>query len=378
MNKAPTDDLEARLDPHARCLQACAARAGVPTRAVLLPVNDQRPLVRLELRFGPSVFYYRTGVLRQARPDGSVGWNINRPAVRHTMSKSRAKALLAANGFPVPIGRSFNAADAAAAAAFAARIGGAVCVKPDGGMKGRCVFPGVQGEAAVLRAFGEAAASYSPIIVERSVPGEIVRFFYVQPHVVGVKLSVPANVVGDGVSTIAALVEAKNRLRQERNLPGHYPIDIDAGVTAFLAEQGLSLASVPEQGRRVLLRLTSNASTGGDTIECADSVHPSYAREVEEACRAFPGLAIAAIDMAVCDRREQATAENHWFLEINSAPDLLTYHYPWEGRPQDVGGAIIAYLRRRSEAAAKVDGGTVDGGAAMGLDAAGNGGRATA
>ncbi len=43
-----------------------------------------------------------------------------------------------------------------------------------------------------------------------------------------------------------------------------------------LKEQGLTVDSVPEKGRKVQLRANSNISTGGDSIDMTDLMHPSY------------------------------------------------------------------------------------------------------
>jgi D-alanine-D-alanine ligase-like ATP-grasp enzyme len=161
---------------------------------------------------------------------------------------------------------------------------------------------------------------------------------------VAVKISLPANVVGNGASTIETLIAVKNREREIRAVPGHHPIVIDAGLRATLQAARLSLAFVPAAGRRVLLRRVSNGAVGADSIECAEAIHASYAGQVEAACAAIPGIRICAIDMVILDRQAPATPRNHWILELNSSPGLLPYHYPWQGRPQDIGGAILRHL----------------------------------
>jgi glutamate--cysteine ligase len=121
-----------------------------------------------------------------------------------------------------------------------------------------------QFEKAVQRAFAEDDA----ILVEEFIKGKEYRFFLIDAQVVAVLHRAPANVTGDGVSTIFELVERKN----ENPLRGkgyRTPLeflkmgDIERD---FLKNQNLSPESVLEEGRKVFLRENSNISTGGDSI----------------------------------------------------------------------------------------------------------------
>jgi D-alanine-D-alanine ligase-like ATP-grasp enzyme len=334
-----------QLDLHAICLREAARQVGVETEEGLFPRSDGASARWLVLRLPVATWYFRMGVIRRdSTPAGRPGAHVNGAAAFVTADKAATKAALSAAGLSVPPGRVFGPDGEYGAIAFAAGLGRAVCVKPNRGRKGILAFPGCGTPDAIASAFGRVARRYDQVLVEESVAGEVIRFFYVRPRAVAVKISVPANVVGDGASSIQTLIEAKNREREVRAVPGHHPIVIDADLRMTLGATGLSLASVPARGRRVLLRLVSNGAVGADSIACADTIHPSYAREVEGACAAIPGVRICAIDMKVLDRRTPATPRNHWILELNSSPGLLPYHHPWEGPPQDISGAILRHL----------------------------------
>jgi D-alanine-D-alanine ligase-like ATP-grasp enzyme len=331
------------LDPHALCLRDAAERAGIATEARLVARPGRHPAPWLVLRVGGGSWHFRAGVLLRGTVDGPPR-HINGRAANVTIDKLATKHVLAAAGIAVPRGRVFASDGGYGALAYAAGLGLPVCVKPNRGRKGILAFPGCAGFDRVARAFERVAARRDEILVEESVAGEVVRFFYVRPRVVALKISRPANVVGDGVRTIEALIAAKNLERERRALPGHNPIVIDRDLRAHLAARDLSLSSVPAAGERMLLRTVSNGAAGADSIECADSTHPSYARQAERACEALPGIRISAVDMIVADRSVPAAAGNHWVLELNSSPGLLPYHHPWEGAPQDVAGAILRHL----------------------------------
>ncbi|MBP0573384.1 hypothetical protein J8J27_22050, partial [Mycobacterium tuberculosis] len=154
-----------------------------------------------------------------------------------------------------------------------------------------------------------------------------VRFFYVAPRVVGVKLSLPPNVVGDGATAIADLVAAKNRARDARRLPGHKHLVVDDDVQAFLALAGRTLASVPAAGERVFLRAISNGAVGADSIAFADALHPSYVALVEAIGASLAPLQVAALDTVIADRAAPASPAGFAVLEVNNSPGVLPYLY---------------------------------------------------
>ncbi len=337
-----------KLDLHAREVLRVARERGHDCFMTWLLNTPRANSFRLGMRIGGAVFSFRSGRLTRQDPAFplSKGDHINTTAFPTVVSKQRTKDFLAARGFPVPEGRVFESAEIDAACDYAEVLGWPVCVKPDEGKKGYFVAPGLGDRAAVHTAFAAAASFHPQVVVERSLVGEVVRFFYVEPRVVGVKISMPPNVVGDGVSDIATLIAQKNAEREVRKLPGHLPIVVNAELTDHLALSGLGLQAVPEAGQRLMLRSVSNGAVGADTIECAEAIHPSYGAMVEDMCRSLAPLRIAALDTIVTDRTLPASAETFAVLEINNSPGVLPYIYPWEGKRQDICVPIIEMLER--------------------------------
>jgi len=214
------------------------------------------------------------------------------------------------------------------------------------------VFPGRVGPGAVAEAFEAVAESYDDVVVEESVTGAEIRFFYVEPHAVAVKMSVPPSIVGDGARSVMALIDAKNAADAEFRLVNQKPVQLTHTLVVLLAEQGLDLGSVPAAGQSFRVARTANGTGGGGHVECRDTIHPSWWTVAEAAFKAIPGLVIGTLDMIVADPMRAAEHGGYWILEVNSSPGLLPYHRPWQGRPQDVSGAIIAYLQQRSAAEA--------------------------
>ena len=345
------DELDdARLDDQAVCFGRVARARGIETATVFGSAYRTAAGGRLWLTFelGGTRFFYADGCLLIADDDhgDALGRFINSPADRLVRNKTRLAHHLAQAGIPVPEGRSFTRGDVGAAMTYAASLKGPVCLKPDRGARGVLVFPDRRTMPACEEAFAAIARRAHDIRLERSLPGAMVRYFYVRPRAVAVKLSRAPAVVGDGHAPVADLIADKNAERRRRALPSHPEIRVDAALIGTLAEQGVDLSVVVASGRSVLLRRVTNGFLGGESVECADHAHPDYATVAEAACVAVPNLVTATIDMKILDHTQPAMPGNHWVLEINSNIGVLPYHYPWEGRSQNVTGAVLDFLAR--------------------------------
>lgn len=337
------------LDPHARALLEVVAARGHRHWMLWLYRTGR---YQLRIGIGDAVFGFAVGALRRVDPPAPDGHDrhINGPDRDRINAKHGTKLTLAAHGITcVPEGRHFAADAVVDALAYAAALGGPVCVKPDRGSQGVNVAIGLTDPAIIRRAFLHAAAGRGgggAVVVERSLTGDMIRFYYAAPRVVGIRVSRPPRVIGDGASTIAALVAAKNRERRRRDAPGHKPIPLDADVDAYLARSGLSRASVPAAGEQVTLQLMCVSAAGGDYVNLApEALHPSYAAFVEDVCARL-GLTVVGLDTIVADRSQPLSSSNFAILEINNSPGVVTYDKPWEGPPQDVLGAVVDLMER--------------------------------
>jgi D-alanine-D-alanine ligase-like ATP-grasp enzyme len=101
-------------------------------------------------------------------------------------------------------------------------------------------------------------------------------------------------------------------------------------------------------GQRVYLRRVSNSFKGSDS-HVDLKVDPSYAQEIERLCHALHGLAIAAVDVIIGDTSVPARPDNYKILEINAAPGMVYFRFPWQGEPVDLAPTILDYLEHGAE-----------------------------
>ncbi len=194
-------------------------------------------------------------------------------------------------------------------------------------------------EKAILEAFKHDHS----ILIEEFVSGHEYRFLVMGQRVIGVLLRDPANVIGDGLHSIAELITIKNHspksyVREHKDL-------IKLGVTEkeFIKKQGLTARSVLPKGKKVYLRQNSNVSTGGDAIDVTDEIHPGYktlAIEATNACTAQ----ISGVDMMILDDQSEPAAANYAVIEMNFNPAIAMHRYPDFGSPRDVGREILDFL----------------------------------
>ena len=82
---------------------------------------------------------------------------------------------------------------------------------------------------------------------------------------------------------------------------------------------------------------------GNVAIDVTDEVHPENARLAALATR-IVGLDIAGIDLVCDDISRPLQEQGGAIIEVNASPGLLFPLKPAEGKPRDIGSAIIRHL----------------------------------
>ncbi len=256
--------------------------------------------------------------------------------------KDLCKTLLAAAGVPVPVGRPVGSADEAWE--VAEEIGLPVVLKPQDGNQGKGVTVNITTRDQLDAAY-KAAEEYGHPMVEKFLPGSDFRLLVVGNKLVAAARRDPPHVIGDGEHTVRQLVDQVNA--DPRRGDGHATsltkIRFDDIAVARLELQGLTPASVPSKGQRVILRNNANLSTGGTATDVTDDVHPEVAARAVAAAQMI-GLDICGVDV-VCDNVIRPLEEQSGgVVEVNAAPGLRMHLSPSFGKGRAVGEAIINHL----------------------------------
>jgi len=324
-----------QLGPTTKSLVDEATRRGIPVMRL-----DTQSLIQL----GHGKFAKRIRA--------SITGQTSFVATELASNKDMTKKLLDESGVPVPRGVVVRDADEAVRAAK--RLGYPLVVKPLDGNHGRGVTIAITSDDQLRFGFAaaQAQAKTKDVIVEQFFEGNDHRILVVGGKMIAVAERIPAQVVGDGVSTIRQLVEEVNKDPRRGN--GHENvmtrIKIDSLVEEYLGRSGLTPDSIPEAERVVLLRATANLSTGGTAVDRTNEIHPDNA-DIARRAALIIGLDVCGVDFVCPDISRSVRETGGGVIELNAAPGLRMHIEPSEGAPRDVAKPIIEMLFPRGKKA---------------------------
>ncbi|MEO0456710.1 MAG: cyanophycin synthetase [Cyanobacteria bacterium P01_A01_bin.114] len=318
---------EAALGPSTETIVQEAARRGIPW----MPLR-----ARAMIQFGQGIY--------QKRIQATLSSQTSILGVELACDKEGTKQMLRDCGVPVPRGTVIHYLDELKDAIQS--VGGfPVVIKPLDGNHGRGITINIRDGARAETAYEAARAVSTGVIVERYYPGRDHRILVINGRMVAVAERVPAHVVGDGRSTIEALIENANR--DPRRGLGHdnvlTKIEVDRTSWKLLDEQGYTLDTVLDEAEVCYLRATANLSTGGIAIDRTDDIHPANIWLAQRIAKII-GLDIAGIDVVTDDITQPLRDVDGVIVEVNAAPGFRMHFSPSEGIPRNVAEPVIDML----------------------------------
>ncbi len=316
-------------------------RALGPSTASLVRAAEQRDIPWLRLN-DQSLVQLGHGKYQQ-RIQATVTGRTPHIAVELASDKEETNKILATLGLPVPQQELVHSEEQAVRAAN--RIGYPVVTKPYNGNHGRGISIRLTSEAEVAQGFRLAREHSRSVIVESFLEGDDHRLLVVNGELVAATRRTPGHVVGDGLHTVAQLIELVNQ--DPRRGVGHEKVltrlELDTQAQKMLGRAGLQADSVPEAGRIVSLRSTANLSTGGTATDVTDVIHPDNREMAERAVRAV-GLDVGGVDFLTKNITESYRKIGGGICEVNAAPGFRMHVAPSEGTPRDVAKPVIDML----------------------------------
>ena len=264
-------------------------------------------------------------------------------AVEIAQDKDDTKRVLGNIGLPVPNGDVARTIERAID--IVDEIGYPVILKPLDASHGRGISGKIETEEGLREAWNDAREFGNRIVIEQYAEGRDHRVLVINGKVVACAERIPARVIGDGVSTIAQLIERENK--DGRRGVGHTKtltkLPADDRTACFLRKQGRTLQTVPARDETIFLRGTANLSTGGTAVDRTDEMHPDNITACEMAAGII-GLDIAGIDVLTPDISVPFRENGAVIIEVNAGPGIRMHTHPTEGTPRNVGAPIIDML----------------------------------
>ena len=301
----------------------------------ILDENDQF----LKLWYGPHVEYVK---------NGNMTSKDNYVIPLAMANKTVTKKILAAADFPVPDGAEFTTLEEGILY-YPLIKDRQIVVKPKStnfGL-GISIFQEPASLESYRKALEIAFSEDTAVLVEEFIAGTEYRFFVLDGQCEAVLLRVAANVVGDGQHTVRELVAIKNDnpLRGRDHRSPLEIIELGDIELLMLDQQGYGPDDILPAGVKVDLRRNSNISTGGDSIDVTDSMHPSYKELAADMAKAM-GAWACGVDLIIPDSSAISTKENPncTCIELNFNPSMYMHTYCAEGPGQSITPKILAKL----------------------------------
>ena len=308
-------------------------------KGLKIEILDERDQF-ISLQFGDHLEYVKNG--NMTSHDSYIS-----PLIME--NKVVTKIVLAKAGFNVPQSIEFTDVKSAVEN-FPLFENRAVVIKPKStnfGLGISIFQQGVTDRDDFAKAVEIAFREDKEIMVEDYLLGTEYRFFVLGDQTLAVLLRVPANVIGDGVHTVAELVAAKNDhpLRGDGSRTPLKKIALGDIEQLQLKEQGLTVNSIPAKDQLVQLRANSNISTGGDSIDMTDEMHASY-KEIAVGISKAMGAAVCGVDLIIPDLKQPAEPSLHsWgVIEANFNPMMMMHIFPFSGQSRRLTMNVIKML----------------------------------
>ena len=245
----------------------------------------------------------------------------------------------------VPVPKGYKIRDEDELETTIERVGYPVVIKPLDGNHGKGATVGIKNIEHAKIAFVKAKEYSRWVIVEKQLIGADFRALVVNNRLIAVAERVPANVVGDGESTIQQLIDKTNK--DPRRGYGHEnvltQITIDGQTERCIAAAGYTLESVLPKDEILYLKTTANISTGGTAIDRTDEIHPENVFLFERIARII-GLDIAGIDVIASNVAEPLSESGGGIIEVNAAPGFRMHLAPSEGIGRNVAEYVVDML----------------------------------
>jgi D-alanine-D-alanine ligase-like ATP-grasp enzyme len=215
---------------------------------------------------------------------------------------------------------------------YARKLGFPVFVKPNSRSRGVGVDK-VSTRAEFYRAMRHAFTLDDVVVVEDAIsPALDYRIVVLDRKVISAYERIPLNVIGDGQSTIKALLKEKQKHFDKIGRDTRIHLR-DARMLRNLKRLGLTLNSVLEKDRRVFLLDNANLSAGGESKDVTGTVHSDFRKVAIDLTRGM-GLRLCGVDLLIKRGSVAQPAKEFYVLEINSAPGLD--HYAKIGSDQKI------------------------------------------
>lgn len=319
------DDVEKAPGFRGKVLWQEAIRRGIPMRSFIVWGNyldAYEAVVK-----GKKITF--TGLPRLS--EGSAEWWLD--------DKAELKKMLQHAGVPTPRGGGFSRYTPLRN--VFRKLDKPVIIKPRLGSRGRHTTTNIYTEEDLKKAYISAKKLCHWVVMEEHLVGSVYRGTVIDGKLVGVLRGDPPRVTGDGVHTIAQLIDHKNEQRPKQISP----VIITAAHTDFLGRIGHTLTDVLPARKTIDLLEKIGVSYGGNSAELMDKTHPDIKKFLELAGKVVQD-SIVGFDFIIQDISADPAGQKWGIIECNGMPFINLHHFPVEGTPVNAAAAVWDFVEK--------------------------------
>jgi D-alanine-D-alanine ligase-like ATP-grasp enzyme len=257
-------------------------------------------------------------------------------------NKLLSQTMLAEAGYPVPRLMRFDFDEMAKAVSFMEQVAGPVVVKPASGTgAGRGITTKISSQKALRKAATRALAYSSQLLIEEQVRGASFRLLFLDGELIDAIRRDPPALTGDGRLKVIKLIAKENQSRLgDRPIRALSPLTIDMECRLKLAEQELSLSSVPASNQRFLVKDVVNQNCKSDNHVVRAQVDPSF-HDLGRAISHMFKIDLLGLDIIATDIDRPLSESGGVINEINTTPGLHHHHLVADDATRLSVGALL-------------------------------------
>ncbi|MFC6294736.1 bifunctional glutamate--cysteine ligase GshA/glutathione synthetase GshB [Lactiplantibacillus daoliensis] len=277
------------------------------------------------------------------------GTDLNPQALTTVLAhKAAAKQIMAEHGVQVPASQTYRSANQLIDDYDRYAAGGGIVLKGTETTRAVVAFRIMPERALFEQVVRQLFEQTNSVMAEELIVASSYRFLVIDGRVKAVIERLPANIVGDGRTTVQALLDRKNA-RPLRGTAFDYPqSELKLGTVERyrLKSYHLALDSVVSRGTQILLREDATFGNGADVLDATDDMHHSYIDAVEQLAADLK-LKVAGFDVMIPNLYAEFTPEHPEmavYLGIHAAPFLYPHVFPTFGQAQPVAAQLLETL----------------------------------
>lgn len=217
-------------------------------------------------------------------------------------------------------------------------------VKPVHGGGGDGVSVDIQNPEEFRHCFFYTQSFCEYVLVEEYFEGYDTRFLVIDGKIEAISRRDPAHVIGDGMSSLEALIDTTNATRADGRKGHLSKIKMDKIAYDYLKKKGISMQMVPDDKQKVYVRPNANLNTGGVSENITRERVSADTCQLIEKVASEIGLYVAGVDVISPDISRPLDEVGGVILEINDRPRIRMHEMPHFGEPVAVSERIVDML----------------------------------